>query len=1564
MSTSTLRAALVEPVEAVARTAVEVDPSVNWGSKKPATPPCQSLNSLERLHLEHDVMMNNGEGLLGSLLSPWLQESLPLSNLGHVNCSQAQSLRVQHQGELRRLLSLSELTKSQLSLSLNQLKLCFYTLQNCREDKETSKALVIANLFGNSLSNMEAEISSANQMRGIFPRLFAAVGPVLLISMGYVDPGKWAAAVEGGARFGFDPVLLILVFNFAAVLCQYLAARIGVVTGRNLAGVSLTSAFCLNRTIFVFMHALIAWSRVSFCDILLARDDSWICSEEYNKSTCILLGVQAELSMIALDLTMILGISNGLNLIFGVDLFTCVFLTAIDAFLFPLFATLLENCKAKFVCICMAGFIFIFYVLGVLISQPEIPLVMNGMLTMINGESAFALMSLLGANIMPHNFYFHSSIVQRHLGPPNVSKGALCHDHFFAILCVFSGIFLVNYVLVNSAASVFHSTGLVVCTFQDALMLMDQVFRSPVATFAFFLVLFFSSQITTLTWNVGGQEVLRNFFRMDLPCWLHRATIRILAIFPALYCVWNSGAEGMYQLLIFTQVILAMLLPSSVIPLFRVSSSRSIMGTYKIPQLVEFLALTTFIGMLGLNIIFVVEMLFGDSDWVGNLKWNIGSSMALPYVVLLITACASMSLMLWLLATPLKSESFRPDAQIWNWDLQKDLCKPSVEREENDLSKTRYLGEEDPAAEEPVSVKSPEENDLGETRYHGEEDPATEEPVSVKSPEENDLSETRYQGEEHTAEESASVKSLGSRSDNSVMDFDLDLPETIMDSDPEPHLASIEENHAIASVPSSLTCHMVESVSTDKSVPVSIVVNEVSDGGLLDATLQNIESVDPVGKILGVEEDSRTEKDDEKDDDERETWDPEESSTGIPGSGPSSTSEGPGSFRSLSWKSDEGGSNGGESLSRLSGLGRAARRRLAAILDEFWGQLYDFHGQATQEVKAKKLDVLFGVDPKPGASLLKLDLAGTDCSGYFPSVGVRGPDFLINSGIPYSPKQRRMPSSTESYYRAQTGSPSSWSTHMQLLDPYVQNSSHNVLNPSERRYSSLRLLPSSDGWDSQPATVHGYQIASYLSRIGMDRSSNSLSGALESPNPKSASYVPTSYRNSLAYALGQKQQNGSVHAFSLQNQVISRNSQLQVERPYYDLCSSGPIENVGSPAYTKKYHSLPDISDLSVSHRDSYLSDRSAQCGSPIGFGPSVGKTTHEQSLYSNTGSRAGFPLAFDEVSPSMVYRDALSVKMSSNSNTGSLWSRQPFEQLFGVAGKTHSIGGGAIGSRPSFVPEATSHVDFEAKLLQSFRYCIMKLLKLEGSDWLFRQNDGADEDLIDQVAARERFHYEAEIREVSRVVKMGAAQYPSSDRKLGSALKNDKSGLTNYLISSVPHCGDGCIWQVDLIVSFGVWCIHRILELSLMESRPELWGKYTYVLNRLQGILDLAFIKPWSPLPPCFCFQVPVASPKRSSPPLSNGLLPPAVKPGRGKCTTAATLLDIIKDIEIAVSCRKGRMGTAAGDVAFPKGKENLVSVLKRYKRRLSHKSTGTHEGGSMLRKIPVYGTNQVKDF
>ncbi|XP_071705515.1 ethylene-insensitive protein 2.2-like [Rutidosis leptorrhynchoides] len=1165
--------------------------------------------------------------------------------------------------------------------------------------------------------------------RSITHRLFPAVLPVLLIAITYIDPGKWVAVVEGGARFGYDLIIIMFVFSLAAVLCQYLSACIPIITGKDLAQ---------------------------------------ICSSEYDTVTCYLLGIQAELSMIALDISMILGIAHGLNLMFGLSLFTCVLLTSFDAFLFPVLSNLLDNGKAKFTCLRLATVALLSYVVGVLMIQPETSFSDGGgMLPKFSGESVFALIGLLGASIMPHNFYFHSSIAQQNQGAEQVSKGPLCFDHLFAICGVFSGIFLVNYVLMSSAANVFYNSALDLLTFQDALSVTDQVFRSLMGPFALILILSLSNHTTALTWKCGGQPILQNFFKLDIPGSFHHSIIRFIAIIPALLCAWNSGAEGTYQLLIFTQVSVALLLPSSVIPLFRVATSRSLMGANNVTKATEFSVLTVFIGMLGLTIIFVTELVFGNSDWASNIRWNIGSngSVSSPYSMLLMTACVSFFLMLWLVVTPLKSASFRSDVG------------PELSAEYD-------------------TIDEPRQKDETSNEY---------------------CSDSKHSS----------------------------FPEEVMESEKGLRLTTIEENSS----------DIVVSSPLEESTTTAVGVDDIS-------ILKNNENSSNE-KTLRIDGNSQVVKDQKID-----SWQPEEPVNVVPETtrsltpdGPettrSLTPDGPPSFKSLSVKNDDIGSGTG-SWSKLAGLGRAARRQLAAILDEFWGQLFDFHGEPTQEARSRKLDRLLGIECKVNPSLnpnqkaLKVDNQSLFDSTRQPSVLTRGPSSLLSS-------------------------------QAQLLDTYRSNLT--VMDPSEKRYHSLRLQSSSGGlrvpqalggYDDQPATIHGYQIKSYMNQM-------------ESLAPKSPSLVSSNYK--APYSL--TKQNGSSPAKppGFPDPVVSRNNSIQPERSYYNSAA----ESVYGSVNEKKYYSMPDISGLSLPHRDGNVN------------------RMYSGRDYNLSGSPAGY---------------AGTYQMSSGSDTWSIWSRPSYDQ-FGVAEKANN-------SRLSLnTHETSSGVDLEANLLKSLRLCIVKLLKLEGSDWLFQQNSGLDEDLVDRVAARERFLYEVESKEMNGVAH-------SSD-----------SGMKIDLVTSIPNCGEGCIWRADLITSFGVWCIHRVLELSLMESRPELWGKYTYVLNRLQGIIELAFSKQRAAMNPCFCLQLPTTyNQQKASPPKTANCLPPPVKQSKSKCTTAASLLDIVKDVEIAISCRKGRTGTAAGDVAFPKGKENLASVLKRYKRRLSNKPAVTPDGLGVAHK------------
>ncbi|KAJ3669969.1 hypothetical protein LUZ60_010293 [Juncus effusus] len=1214
---------------------------------------------------------------------------------------------------------------------------------------------------------METEISNKH--------LFPSLGPALMISMGYIDLGKWVAAVEAGSKFGSDLVLPVLFFNLFAILCQYLATCISMATGKNLAQ---------------------------------------ICQDEYSKSTCMLLGAQAELSILTSKLTMVFGVAHAFNLLLGFDLITCICLAALATNILPFFITNLESKNGESAYVFIAGCALLSYVVGVLFSQPEIPLATNVMFPRVNAEDAYSLMALLGANVMAHNFYVHSSLVQSQNQRRNrvVAMGALFHDHFFVILFIFTMLFLVYFVLINSAA-LLSSTADILLNFQDAVLLMDQVY--PMVPVVFLCVLLFSSQVITLTSNIGTDLISHHFFGLNLSHSTHHLALNFLTVVPAIYFAKTSGAEGIYQLFTLCQVIQAILLPSSVIPLFRIASSNILMGAFKISSYVEMCSFAAFLVMLSANIIFFTEMLLGNSGWMNGLKGNTGISVVIPYPVIILLSFVSIGFTLFLAVTPLKSASDEVANHGWLSTNQTNISQSS---EISDISDRRML-----------------ESNLLEIETE------TERESTVCFEEEGDF----VVEQEKSSYETASVKVHETRQET----FDDSSAGTSPISSP----VWIEEESK----------SIVETDWTDSNVieKGNVIVHADPAGEANQITITQTERNIPSEPELQIPV-------------PKETTEEKESGIEIPVSHPDLTKEKeqlePVSINSF--KDFDLGS-GPASLSRISGLGRAARKQLSAILDEFWAHLFDFHGKLTQDASLKKLDVLLGLD-------LRI-VGSTDKTGQNQN------PINMNESI----KNSVMRSNLDLSYGLNTGS-TSWSQSMQLpptsngIMEQQQQQKINSLN-----YSNFNSPNYSDNQFYQPATIHGYQLASYLKGFNTGRNPylpDPIQRAPKSPSPYASngmSGLNESYQNLL----------GTTDLTSLQSSISSRINQLIAERNYLDSSLIEPTENLGGSSnnYAKKYHSSPDVSALIAASRKALLNEGNLGTGT-IGPQPYLSRMASDRSqMYlgpiSRSGTGTGTGLGLDELGPPRPQRDIYSLQSNPNPNlspnTKSLWSKQPFEQFFPMT-NTPSKG------------QDFSYADSEAKLLQSLRFCITKLIKLEGSSWLFSQDGGSDEDLIERVA-------ESEWVILS---------------------EKDETGPDP---TALPNCGDDCVWRAALVVSFGVWCIRRVLDLSLVESRPELWGKYTYVLNRLQGIVDPAFSKPRGPLNLCKCVQVP-------NKPMSL----------KSNFTTALTVLEMIKDVESSVSGRKGRSGTAAGDVAFPKGKENLASVLKRYKRRLT--SNVKSAGGS----------------
>ncbi|XP_062190256.1 protein ETHYLENE-INSENSITIVE 2-like [Phragmites australis] len=1257
--------------------------------------------------------------------------------------------------------------------------------------------------------------------RGGMPNLFHALGPALLISMGYIDLGKWVAAVEAGSRFGFDLVLLALLFNFTAIVFQYLAACIGTVTGKNLAE---------------------------------------ICHQEYSQPTCIFLGVQAGLSLLTSELTMIFGIALGFNLLFEYDdLITGICFATVVPNLLPYAISHLGKKMAGTVNACIAGFALLCYVLGLLVSQPQFHLTMNVIFPKLSGESAYSLMALIGANIMAHNFYIHSSVVQGQKRSSAVGLGALFHDHLFSILFIFTGIFLVNYALMNSAAA--ESTNTLLLTFQDVVELMNQIFVNPMAPTIFLVVLLFSSHIISLTSAIGSQVISQHLFGINLPFSVsgHHLLLKGFAIVPTLYWAKVAGPEGIYQLLIICQIIQAILLPSSVIPLFRVASSRLIMGAHRVSLHLEILAFLAFLLILFSNIIFVAEMLFGDSGWMNNLKGNTGSPVVLPYTVLVLVACGSVVFSLYLAVTPLKSGSYEAESQEWSVHSQREPLNTPQGREEAKVDDAAY--EEDQRSDVDPSPRGPDSHPKSAMEYIDTSDTAVE--------------------SDHDSQQSSAYAST--------------VPETC----PSPSFTPEEPKSVVA----------VNWPEPLEKVSASTVIEE--------STLESVDSRSTAEREVLVETDVFTDK-------HKEDPHPLESEKSIVGSTPPSASDdGPQSLTSSRGKGSDAG-NGNGSLSRLSGLGRAARRQLATILDEFWGHLFDYHGKLTQEASTKKFDILLGLEVRTPSSAVRTDEQATEIPKS-PLVRdtMRGSGFMSSSRDLMSSKNEI--SNLDMTYGIHMGTSmgsSTWSQGMQLPNTQMQSASNGLLEQSARLNLDFRSPSySNNNQFYQPATIHGYQPTSYLKQLNASRNPYSSMPLDPQRLPKSSSSAAPTYVDPMMHARNQNLL-ASLGATPSQIAATSRIGSMMAGRSYYDPSTIDGSESSGSSAYSKKYHSSPDVSALIAASKSALLNE--AKLGGAIGPQSYLSRLASERSRYANSIARPEAPLAFDELSPPKLQSDIFSAQSSMSPCARSLWAKQPFGQLFGMSSAELSKGDFNLSGRSgSMDKDDFSYKESEMKLLQSLRFCILRLLKLEGSGWLFKQNGGCDEDLIYRVAAAERLSQQVA---TENQLLHGNLQQASSDQ------------VDIQYMRTLPNCGEDCIWRASLVVSFGVWCIHRVLDMSLVESRPELWGKYTYVLNRLQGILDPAFSKPRSALTICACLQKGIRV--LNSPPHSGlsttGPVPITI---RGTFTTASMVLEMIKDVETAVSSRKGRSGTTAGDVAFPKGKENLASVLKRYQRRLASK-------------------------
>ncbi len=461
-----------------------------------------------------------------------------------------------------------------------------------------------------SLADVHSSVGTSQV--SVWRRLFAFSGPAYLVSVGYMDPGNWATDLEGGARFGYTLLWVLVMSNLMAILLQTLSARLGIVSGRDLAQA---------------------------------------CRETYPRPITIALWVLCEIAIAACDLAEVLGAAIALNLLFHIPLLIGVLLTAADTLLILWFQGLGMRFIEAFILALIAVMAACFCV-EIFLAKPAYSQVLLGVIPHINNKSLYVAIGMLGATVMPHNLYLHSALVQtRQIGHTDLGKRAACRYNLVDSVVALNAALLVNAAILILSAAVFFRRGIVVTEIQQAHLLLVPLLGTAAAGFLFAIALFCSGQSSTLTGTLAGQIVMEGFLNIRMRPWLRRLITRTIAIIPAAITVYISGDKGTYQLLILSQVILSMQLPFAVIPLIHFTSDRRRMGPFANKPWIKWLSWPVAVLILALNVWLLAD---GLSQLLGS-----AASRPLIWVPVGLIGIILAALLFWISFEPLISHWVR-----------------------------------------------------------------------------------------------------------------------------------------------------------------------------------------------------------------------------------------------------------------------------------------------------------------------------------------------------------------------------------------------------------------------------------------------------------------------------------------------------------------------------------------------------------------------------------------------------------------------------------------------------------------------------------------------------------------------------------------------------------------------------------------------------------------------------------------------------------------------------------------------------------------------------------------
>ncbi len=437
-----------------------------------------------------------------------------------------------------------------------------------------------------SLSDVNKSVN-VHKKGSRWKRLFAFFGPAYLVSVGYMDPGNWVTGLEGGSRYGYALIWVMLMSNIVAILLQSLSARLGVVRRKDLAQCS---------------------------------------REKYPRFVNFILYILAEIAIAATDLAEVLGMAIGLQLLFDIPLLWGVVISFFDTLLLMWLQKLGMRKVEAFI----LGLIVIIsgcFVVELFFAQPDLGGIARGFIpSMPDSTALYISIGIIGATVMPHNLYLHSALVQtRNIKTDEKSIRKAIKYNLLDSTIALNIAFFVNAAILILAAAVFFNSGISgSLELKDAYALLEPLLGSKIAPILFGIALVAAGQSSTITGTLAGQIVMEGYLKLRISPVLRRIITRLLAILPAVIIILISGEGQVNNLLIFSQVLLSMQLAFAIIPLIHFVSEKKKMGVFALKKWLKIISWLIVVVIVGLNIKLVYEetvLWMNDSDswWIDGL---------------------------------------------------------------------------------------------------------------------------------------------------------------------------------------------------------------------------------------------------------------------------------------------------------------------------------------------------------------------------------------------------------------------------------------------------------------------------------------------------------------------------------------------------------------------------------------------------------------------------------------------------------------------------------------------------------------------------------------------------------------------------------------------------------------------------------------------------------------------------------------------------------------------------------------------------------------------------------